>query len=66
MVHTFSTRNVSPHFACKIKINKNAHAQYISPAILLRFCLVETRLKSSQIISQISYDSRVHFLEKNI
>ena len=24
---TFSSRKISPHFACKIKTNKSAHAQ---------------------------------------
>ena len=27
MIPTFSSRNISPHFACKIKTNESAHAQ---------------------------------------
>ena len=27
MIPTFSSRNISPRFACKIKTNKSAHAQ---------------------------------------
>ena len=26
MIPTFSSRNISPHFACKIKTNESAHA----------------------------------------
>ena len=32
MIPTFSSRNISPHFACKIKTNESAHAQQNSPA----------------------------------
>ena len=32
MIPTFSSRNILPHFVCKIKTNESAHAQYISPA----------------------------------
>ena len=27
MIPTFSSRNIPPHFACKIKTNESAHAQ---------------------------------------